>query len=89
MKRIEKILLCGQAPDSTKFLYISDDEKAYIYKAWNDKKNKDVVKIPNKIRDKETGKMLAVELVGWNSIDEKYEIINKNNIEMMINEELT
>lgn len=87
MKRIEKILLCGQASDSTKFLYIADEEKAYIYKAWNNKK--DVVKIPDKIRDKETGRILTVELVGWNSIDEKYEIINKHDIEMMVNEELT
>lgn len=86
MERVKKVLLCGETEQGTRFLYISDGQRAYIYKAWNDKSDKII--IPEFIREP-GGKTLKVEAVGWNSIEEKYQIINKYNVEMMENYELT
>lgn len=87
MERIKKVLLCGDSEQGTQFLYITDGKNAYIYKAWNDKNDK--VIIPEFIKEKATGKKLKVQAVGWNSVEAKYQIINKFEVEMMENFELT
>ena len=88
MKRIEKILLCGNNYDGTQFLYITDGEKAYIYYAWN-KKQPERIRIPATITDAE-GNNLAVECISWNAITAQYtRIVNKSKAEMLENTELT
>ena len=88
MKRIEKILLCGNNYDGTQFLYISDGKKAYVYYAWN-KKQPERITIPEAIED-DAGNILTVECIGWNAITEQYtKITNKSKVEMLENDELT
>ena len=88
MKRIEKILLCGESDDGTRFLYLSDGKKAYIYYAYNTKRPERIT-IPETIFD-DYGNKLIVECIGWNAIDKQYiEVVNNHKITMLVNDELT